>query len=34
MDTPIIERWGRGYPYGNTMAIDYGFLKGMFENKK
>jgi hypothetical protein len=29
MDTPIIERWGRGYQYGNTMALDYAFLNGM-----
>lgn len=29
MDTPIIERWGRGYKYGNTMAVDYAFLNGM-----
>lgn len=33
MNTPIIERWGRGYPYGNTMALDYAFLNGTFENK-
>ncbi|MFA5146809.1 MAG: hypothetical protein WC515_05530 [Candidatus Omnitrophota bacterium] len=33
MDTPIIERWGRGYQYGNTMALDYAFLNGMLNKE-
>lgn len=33
MDTPIIERWGRGYQYGNTMALDYAFLNGLLNDK-
>lgn len=33
MDTPIIERWGRGYQYGNTMAVDYAFLSGMLNKE-
>lgn len=33
MDTPLIERWGRGYQYGNTVALDYAFINGMLGNK-